>query len=223
MDERDWDLRGDVLAAESIAAGEPTAWFDRLYAEGESGSIGMPWDRKAPNPLLAAWADRERVDGAGRRAVVVGCGLGADAELAASLGFETTAFDVSPTAVRLAQERHPGTSVDYRVANLLDLPTDWVGAYDLVIEVFTVQALPDPPRTAAVQAVRSLLADGGTLLVVAFRLTEADDPLVGPPFPLPRSTIQAFGEGLQTLLVQEAAGPLWCAAFQGHAKPSTGR
>jgi hypothetical protein len=45
---RDWDLRGDELAAESIAAGEPTRWFDTLYAEGVAGDVGMPWDRSEP-------------------------------------------------------------------------------------------------------------------------------------------------------------------------------
>ena len=50
--ERDWDLRADELSARAIADGEPTAWFDRLYAEGATGTVSMPWDRDEPHVLL---------------------------------------------------------------------------------------------------------------------------------------------------------------------------
>ena len=76
---QDWDLRGDALAAESIARGRPTEWFDQLYAEGRDGQISMPWDRTEPHPFLREWAEGTALDGRGKRAVVVGCGLGADA------------------------------------------------------------------------------------------------------------------------------------------------
>jgi SAM-dependent methyltransferase len=189
---RDWDLRGDELASQAIAAGEPTAWFDRLYTEGAQGQVSMPWDRAEPQPLLREWADASGLVGAGRTAVVVGCGLGADAEYVARLGFVTTAFDVAPTAVRLAAERHPDSSVEYRVANLLDLPAQWRRSFDLVVEVFTVQALPDPPRSAAIRAVSGLVAPGGTLLAIAFRQTAGADPQAGPPFALSREVMEQF-------------------------------
>jgi hypothetical protein len=69
---RDWDLRADELSAEAIAGGEPTAWFDRLYAEGVSGQVSMPWDRDQPHVPLAEWAERTSLAGDGRSAVVVG-------------------------------------------------------------------------------------------------------------------------------------------------------
>ena len=68
-----------------------------------------------------------RGDGAGRRAVVVGAGLGADAEHLVQHGWRTVAFDVSPAAVRLARQRHPDSQVAYQVADLLALPPDLVG------------------------------------------------------------------------------------------------
>ena len=207
---RDWDLRADDLAGEAIAAGEPTAWFERLYAEGEAGTVSMPWDRDTPQALLLEWTSHRHLRGDGRTAVVVGCGLGADAEHLAALGFTTTAFDVSPTAVRLARERHPDSAVDYRVADLLDLPAEWAEAFDLVVEVFTVQALPDPPRGDAVRAIRRLVASGGTLLAVAFRLTDADDPDHGPPFCLSYDDVAAFaGDGLRLVDAEVVDGARW--------------
>ena len=98
------------------------------------------------------WVEARRPDGAGRRAIVVGSGLGDDAELVAGLGYATVAFDIAPTAVRTAQERFPGSAVEYRTADLLDPPPGWPGAFDLVVECITVQSLPDPPRREAIRA-----------------------------------------------------------------------
>ena len=212
---RDWDQRAGELFAEAVAEGRPTAWFDRLYAAGEAGEVGMPWDRDDPQPLLRAWAERHDVRGEGRRAVVVGCGLGADAEYLARLGFETTGFDVAATAVRLAAERHPGTPVDYRVADLLDLPAAWRHAFDLVVEIFTIQALPDPPRDRAIAGVAGLVAPGGALLAVAFRHVAGVDPTAGPPFSLTRASMESLAtDGLEVVRAEELDGPLWRVEYR---------
>ncbi|HEY3263006.1 MAG TPA: hypothetical protein VGJ95_22505 [Pseudonocardiaceae bacterium] len=68
----------------------------------------MPWDRTEPHPLLVKWANA--LAGHGRRAVVVGCGLGADAEYVAAVGYATVAFDIADTAVKLARLVAPGGS-----------------------------------------------------------------------------------------------------------------
>ena len=83
------------LASASLAAGDPTGWFDRLYAAGACGQVPVPWSRRQPHPLLVQWASARDLAGAGQRAIVVGCALGADAEYVAALGFDTTGFDIS--------------------------------------------------------------------------------------------------------------------------------
>src|SRR4051812_24072472 len=103
-------------------AGDPAAWFEPLYAAAEKGEAHVPWDRGEPNRRLVEWAEATGLQGDGRRAIVVGAGLGDDAELVADHGFATVAFDVAPTASRLARERFPDTRVDYRAADLLELP-----------------------------------------------------------------------------------------------------
>lgn len=218
---RDWDVRGSELAAEALAAGEPTRWFDLLYAAGVAGEVAIPWDRDQPHPLLRAWAESKQPQGAGRRAVVVGCGLGADAEYLSALGFATTGFDVAPTAVDLALRRHPDSRVDYQVADLLDLPAAWMRAFDVVVEIFTVQALPDPPRTQAVQAIAGLVASGGTLLAIAFRRTDADDPAEGPPFALSRPDMEGLAvDGLELVAVDELDAPSrWRAEYARGTNP----
>jgi len=164
--------------------------------------------------VLLDWTRERGITGGGRRAVVVGSGLGRDAELIASLGFDTTAFDISPTAVRNAQRRHPKSSVHYVVADLLELPVGWPGAFDLVVESITVQSLPRRLREPATAGVASLVAPGGTLIVVSHVLGERDDPDAGPPWPLTRSEIEAFSRyGLAPVRI-ELIGERWRAEFQ---------
>ncbi len=184
---------GDVIAA-SLARGDATGWFEELYLAAATGEVEVPWDRPIPTHPLDEWA-RRRGAGTGQRAVVVGCGLGRDAELLAQLGYATTAFDVAPSAVEQARQRHAGSAVMYVVADLMDLPEAWRGAFDLVVESITVQSLPLGMRTRAVAQVGSLVAPGGTLLVVSnVREGPADEAFVndGPPWPLDRAEIETF-------------------------------
>ena len=184
-----WEDQAGRLAAASLAAGDPTGWFERLYAGAADGRTPMPWEG-GPRRQLVEWAlERPRVTG--QRAVVVGAGLGENAELVAGLGYDTLAFDIAPTAVAQARARFPQSAVDYRVGDLLDLPAEWLGAFDLVIEVYTVQALPASLRARATAAVASLVAPGGTLLVIAVADTTGEG-VNGPPWPLTRSDVEAF-------------------------------
>ncbi|MGO9975936.1 MAG: class I SAM-dependent methyltransferase [Solirubrobacteraceae bacterium] len=153
---KDWREEERRLDAGAIAAGDATGWFEDLYAAAAAGRITMPFSRGEPNPLLERWTGG--LVGDRRRAVVVGCGLAADAEHLAGLGFETTAFDISPSAIELARARHPGTRVHYLAADLLELPREWLRSFDLVVEIFTVQALPDRHAVG-----RSLTLDASSL------------------------------------------------------------
>jgi SAM-dependent methyltransferase len=200
----DWQQRADELAAGAVAAGRPTAWFEQLYAEGVTGDATLAWDRATPNPLLVQWAADTDAQGNGRRAVVVGAGLGADAAYLAELGYATTAFDVSPTAVAIASQRAPG--VEFVTADLFDLPPDWHRAFDLVVEIYTVQALPRTLRTQATANVTNLVAASGTLVAVQALLGPDDDPEIGPPWPFTRPEMEGFAAtGLDVVRIDAVA------------------
>ena len=206
---REWDAESARLAARALANGRPTAWFEELYAAGAREEITMPWDRTRPSALLADWLTGS---GAGRTAVVVGCGLGADAEFVAAHGFATTAFDISATAVRTARRRYPTSPVDYRTADLFALPDGW--AFDLVVEIINVQALPVSLRARAVAAVAGLVAPGGTLLVVENVRTGPLSPR--PPWPFTRAEIASFADhGLAPVAIEQLDDgiPRWRAEF----------
>ena len=209
---REWDELADEIAPQAIAAGRPTSWFDELYSAGVAGDVTMPWDRTEPNPLLAEWAGRLTAPSDTATAVVVGCGLGIDAEFVASLGYATTAFDISPPAVQVARDRRPDSPVSYVQADLLDLPNEWTHAFDLVIEIYTAQSMPDPPRSQAIPNIARLVAPGGRLVVIA-RADEAERR-TGPPFPLRRDEIESFAvDGVELTELDEVAGPHWRAEF----------
>jgi SAM-dependent methyltransferase len=176
------------LAAESIALGDATGWFEPLYAAAEQGATTVPWADRAPYPgLVSALAG---VPGRGR-ALVVGCGLGDDAEHVASLGFTTVAFDVSSTAIASAQRRFPRSAVEYVTADLLSPPGTWAGAFNLVVEVFTLQVLTGAARrTAAAQHAR-MVAPGGRLLLIARAREDHEDP-GQMPWPVTRSEVESF-------------------------------
>jgi magnesium-protoporphyrin O-methyltransferase len=79
-------------------------------------------------------------DLSGQRLLDAGCGTGALAVEAARRGADVVAIDLSPTLVRLAQERMPAQlgagRIDFRASDMLDPALgrfDWVVAMDSVI------------------------------------------------------------------------------------------
>jgi SAM-dependent methyltransferase len=196
---------------------DPTAMFEPMYEAAADGQDRLPWDRGGPHPLLEAWG--RDLEGAGRRALVVGSGLGTDAEFIAERGFDVVGFDISPTAVAMARRRFPDSVVDYAVADLLDLPGKWSKAFDLVVESLTVQSMPIAYHASASANVARTVADGGTLLVIATARDERDGIPDGPPWPLTRAEIEAFAvDGLTPVEIEEVREPgvpaRWRAVFR---------
>jgi SAM-dependent methyltransferase len=211
------------LAARSIASGDPTGWFEILYAAAGQGTTSVPWADLEPNPhLVSALAG---LAGNGR-AVVVGCGLGDDAEHVASLGFATVAFDVSPTAIATVRQRFPNSTVEYVTADLLAPPPFWASGFDLVVEVFTLQVLTGTARQAAIARTAQLVAPGGRLLVIARAREEHDDP-GQMPWPLTRVEIDSFQqwglrpESIVDYVDAEDLGPVrrWRSGSRGRGSP----
>ena len=222
----DPDATARRLAQESLSVDDPTGWFERLYRAAAHGEAIVPWDRGTPHPLLAQWVESRGLDGAGRRALIVGCGPGWDAEHIASLGFATVAFDISAAAIEEVRRRFPHSPVRYVTADLLAPPAKWRGAFDLVVESLTVQSMPDPPRAAAIRQVGDLVAPGGTLVVVATAYDESF-PIEPPPWPLTRAEVQAFATcDLRPVRIEQVRDPArpsaarWCAEFHRTPLPS---
>src|SRR3954471_1785938 len=167
--------------------------FEAMYAGAEAGGAKPPWDYGAPRPQLVEWAEAQGLAGDGREALVVGCGYGADAEFLASLGFRTTAFDFAPAAISGARRKYPASEVDYHVADVLNLPREWQGMFDLVVESLTVQSMPPEQHSLAARNIAALVAPEGTLLVLATTREEHSE-VKGPPWPLTRAEVEGFSD-----------------------------
>lgn len=184
-------LRVQKLAQEALQQAEPSAWFDVLYAEAQGDATQIPWAKLSPHPYLQEWLADHQPFTLGQKALIIGCGLGDDAEALAKLGLNVTAFDISPTAITWCQQRFPNSSVNYVIADLFALPEEWHLGFDFVFECRNIQALPLNVRSSAISSVASLVALGGTLLLVnRVRDTEAEPS--GPPWPLSDSELQQF-------------------------------
>ena len=173
-------------------AGNPCGWFEPLYRESRGSTDRIPWADGAPNSHALEGMEHASVPKGGR-ALVLGCGFGDDAEELAARGFEVTAFDVSSSAIAWCGRKHPESSVTYEVEDLFRLPDRYRNAFDLVLEVYTLQAIPWPDRSAGFKPVAECVAPGGVLLaVMRGRDDEAEVDGSGPPWAISRAECSAF-------------------------------
>lgn len=179
------------LAKEYQQLGKPSAWFEVLYAQARENPSQVPWAQMTPHPILQDWLNSNNLLGEGKKALVIGCGLGDDAEFLSQWGFSVTAFDISPTAIAWCKKRFQDSSVDYWVADLFALDSSWDSKFDLVVESRTIQSLPLELRREVIEAIAQSVAREGTLLIIT-HLRDSEDPPSGPPWSLSESELAQF-------------------------------
>jgi len=151
------------LAQQAVKDNKATAWFDTLYQQAKGDADQVPWARLTPHPEFSKWLEANPLKGSGHKALVIGSGLGDDAEKLSRHGFDVTAFDISPTAIDWCRKRYPKSKVHYMIADLFERPSEWKHAYDFVLESYTIQSLPLPLREKTIAAIAPLVGPGGTL------------------------------------------------------------
>ncbi|MEQ8675715.1 MAG: class I SAM-dependent methyltransferase [Aggregatilineales bacterium] len=187
------DDRVDVgkLIRDAWNRDEPAGWFEEIYARAKNGEGRVPWAFMQPEPTLMDWINEVKLDGTDKKAIVVGCGLGDDAEALSALGFAVTAFDISPTAIDQCKARFPQTTVDFQVADLLNLPEAWAGNFDFVLEHRTIQALPFKLCEKVIGIIAGLTAPDGQVFVLCHG-RDPDEPARGIPWALSSKELAYF-------------------------------
>lgn len=199
------------LAQQSIDRGDATGWFEDLYQRASGDWDRVPWADRTANPYLVEWLAANDALACGRSCLVVGCGLGDDAEALSAAGFQVVAFDVSRTAVEACMARFPASRVEYVEADALAPPAAWSRRFDLVFESYTLQVLPPAARAIATAALAALVAPGGRLLVLC-RARDHADPVGQLPWPLAREELDKFRDhGLMLVSIE--------SFFDGEAPP----
>jgi SAM-dependent methyltransferase len=154
------------------SASQPEFWNTR-YASGR-----MPWDfggvPAALRHFLAAHP------GAGRRALVPGCGSGYEVAAFAAAGWDTSAIDFSPAAVARARALLSPALAPSVVLGDFFSHVFTAAPFDLVYERTFLCALP-PDRWPAIAIRTTALLKPGGMLVGIYYFGDKDG---GPPFGL---------------------------------------
>ncbi len=191
------------LSTAAYIRSDYTGWFETLYAEAQGNIDAIPWADRSVNPWLLDWT-KSQLSLQDLRVLVVGCGLGDDAEYLAGLGAKVTAFDLSPTAIDWCHQRFPTSPVNYQAIDLFVAPAEWKFGFDLVIEIYTIQALPANIRPNAIECIGNFVAIEGKLLVVC-RGRNPEDACDNLPFPLTKDELNRFVDtGLNQLSFEDS-------------------
>ena len=170
---------------------DPTGWFDSIYKSANGDHTKVFWADLEPSPYLVSWLEKNPIDKPSKRACVIGCGVGDDAEALSKFGFEVTAFDISVTAIELCKNRYKDTKVNYVVADLFDYPKEWFESFDVVYECNTIQVLPGDYRIKARIAMSSLICKDGYILVSCRSRNESEKENA-IPLPLTKGEMDEF-------------------------------
>lgn len=189
------EIRARVRALQNEFAerGDSLGWFEALYKEAAGNNEVIPWADLEPNHFFRSYAESTGLKGNGRKALVVGCGLGDDAKYLHDLGFRVTAFDISPTAIEWAKKLYGETDIVFEAADLFDPPAQWKRAFDFVLEIYTIQPLPLEIRPQVVDAIAAFVGENGTLVVVTRGREDETQPDT-VPWPMSRRDLARFGD-----------------------------
>ena len=180
-----------ILSEQARADGQPLAWFEHFYQLALAEGHPIPWADMKPNPNLVEIYDRIPCPDSPATFLVVGCGLGDDAEWLAQNEHRVTAFDISPSAINECRQRFPGSPVHYLEADLLAPPEKWRNSFDLVLESYTLQVLQDSLREKALLGVCELVRPGGLLILIT-RAREESESTGTMPWPLTRREVDVI-------------------------------
>ena len=159
-------------------AGPTREFWDDRFRSGET-----PWDRGGANPQLGEW----QADGTLRpcRILVPGCGSGYEVAVLAVAGFDVTALDYAPEAIRRTRDRLG--SAKLRATLVEDDALAWMPdrAFDGIYEQTCLCALhPDDWQGYAGQLYRWLAPRGKLFALFAqmLRSGAAKGAVEGPPY-----------------------------------------
>lgn len=153
----------------------PESW-EAIYQAGDAG-----WDIGKPAPPLVDLLNNSPSWLSTGKLICFGAGAGHDSNLFAEQGFDVTAVDFAPSAVKsIDNYAKVNKSLRSLECDILSLPTDHIGQYDYVLEHTCFCAIPVKNRIDYVSAAKAALKPNGVLFGLFYRFDTKDDK--GPPY-----------------------------------------
>jgi 2-polyprenyl-3-methyl-5-hydroxy-6-metoxy-1,4-benzoquinol methylase len=141
------------------------AYRDRTLVEGVLMDR-LPWDIGKPQPVLVEFEHAGRITG---QVLDVGCGPGDNAIYLASLGYQVSGLDSSPTAIEQARARAAarGVAATFSVADATQLD-GYDGRFDTVVSSALFHCLAPEQRRDHVAALHRVMRPGARLIQFCF-------------------------------------------------------
>lgn len=159
-------------------------FWDTLYKSNQ-----FHWDLGGPTPTFQRLEESDQLEPGAM--LVLGAGRGHDARFFARHNFTVTAVDFAPEAAeamrQLADPRYPMEIVQ---ADFFELPTNWSGRFDYVLDYTSFCAVLPQRRPEYADLVTRLLKPKGQYLILAFPIGQRPG---GPPFAVqPHAIVELF-------------------------------
>jgi SAM-dependent methyltransferase len=140
--------------------------IDRIYRKLPPEDI--PWNVEAPPKALVELVESGRIRPC--RAIDLGCGAGNYAIYLAGKGFDVTGVDISPTAIRIAEEnaRRKGVMCRFVAADVLGDLREVEGTFDFAYDWELLHHIFPEQRQRYIENVHGKLNPGGRYLSLCF-------------------------------------------------------
>lgn len=179
--------------------GEET-WWEDFYEQHDV----LPWDTGRPQPALT---DLVETDVVSDPVLDVGCGTGTEALSLADRGHAVVGVDFAASAIERARsrasERDLAGSVDFTVADVLDLAAPEVGTFETILDVGLFHTLDPAEHRDYASSLAAVTRPGGHVVLLEFG---ADAPSDWGPNPVSDAAIRSvFTEGWEIETVDATA------------------
>ena len=133
-----------------------------------------------------------------RRCIVVGGGEVAASKTQMLLDCGAQVVVIAPRATEsiqalARQAKLEWTAREFVAADLFNPPAEWKGAFDFVLEIYTIQPLPLEMRPQVIDAISAFVAPKGELVVVTRGRDDNEEP-EKLPWPMSRKDLSRFEE-----------------------------
>ncbi len=154
---------------------DSASFWDEKYLNNEDR-----WDMKTPTPVFENLIVSQQFIKPGK-ILILGCGKGYDAILAAKKGFDVYAVDFSIEAIKFAKKmaEEENLKINFLLYDIFDLDSIYKNQFDYIYDYVTYCSISPERRKVYAEKISNLLKQNGKLVALLFPVEERGG---GPPF-----------------------------------------